>query len=647
MSATTTGTRSIACLHGGECAPDEVRAWVINRYYYQSRIPMKDAAFMSRVESPALRRAWRKRIEDHDGTEGREGGIVRWLRLAEAVGLDPDYVASCRGVLPATRFAVDAYVRFVREASLLEAVAASLTELFAPKIHAERIEGLLKHYAFADDRSLAYFRNRLREAREDVAFGLAFVLDRADTAEKQDAAAAALEFKTDVLWAQLDALWGAYPRAGAHPAGRMAPGRGHARGGGMSVPTEAVPALPRGVRVHEDRVRGMTVLLAPERVVKLDAIGAAILAEADGHHAVRHHRRDASPPATARPRRRSRPMRPASSRASPSGACWRSRAMRPNPPMAMLAELTHRCPLSCPYCSNPVELSRKDSELSTDAWIATFREAAALGVLHVHLSGGEPASRPDLVPLVAAARDAGLYTNLITSGIGLTERRVAELDAAGLDHVQLSIQGTDAAMADRVGGYRGGFARKMQVASWVHATGLPLTVNAVMHKQNLDRLEETIELAVTLGARRLEVATVQFHGWAALNRAALMPTRAQAMRAREIVLAARERLRGTLVIDYVPADHHAALPEGLHGRLGLHRPQRHPRRHRAAVPRRPDHPGPRLRARRLPPAQGDLGDRACLHGLPRHRLDAGALPLLRAQDRRFRRLPLPGHGARR
>jgi PqqA peptide cyclase len=238
---------------------------------------------------------------------------------------------------------------------------------------------------------------------------------------------------------------------------------------------------------------------------------------------------------------------------------------RPSPPMAMLAELTHRCPLSCPYCSNPVELSRKHAELSTDAWIAAFREAAALGVLHVHLSGGEPASRPDLVPLVTAARDAGLYTNLITSGIGLTERRVAELDAAGLDHVQLSIQGTDAAMADRVGGYRGGFARKMQVAGWVHTTGLPLTVNAVMHKQNLDRLEETIEIAVTLGARRLEVATVQFHGWAALNRAALMPTRAQAMRAREIVLAARERLRGTLVIDYVPADHHARYPKACMG----------------------------------------------------------------------------------
>jgi pyrroloquinoline-quinone synthase len=215
-----------ALLHGGGCTPDQVRAWVVNRYYYQSRIPMKDAAFMSRVEDPALRRAWRKRIEDHDGTAEGEGGIARWLRLAEAVGLDPAYVASARGVLPTTRFAVDAYVRFVREATLLEAVAASLTELFAPKIHAERIEGLLKHYAFADDRSLAYFKRRISEARDDVAFGLAFVLDYADTAEKQDAAAAALIFKTDVLWSQLDALHGAYVLDAGIPPGAWRPGEG-------------------------------------------------------------------------------------------------------------------------------------------------------------------------------------------------------------------------------------------------------------------------------------------------------------------------------------------------------------------------------------------------------------------------------------
>ncbi len=215
-------------LHGGKCNQNQVQAWVINRYYYQSHIPLKDAAFMSRVDDPALRRAWRSRIEDHDGTSENEGGINRWLRLAEAVGLDRNYVASEKGVLPATKFAVDAYVRFVRDKSLLEAVAASLTELFAPKIHANRIEGLLTHYDFADDSSLAYFKNRLKEAPKDVAFGLAWVLDHADTSEKQDAAAAALEFKTDVLWSQLDALHSAYVEPARIPPGAWRPGDGQA-----------------------------------------------------------------------------------------------------------------------------------------------------------------------------------------------------------------------------------------------------------------------------------------------------------------------------------------------------------------------------------------------------------------------------------
>ena len=144
------------------------------------------------------------------------------------MGLDPDYVASTKGVLPATKFAVDAYVRFVRDKTLLEAVAASLTELFAPKIHADRIEGLLKNYDFADDSSLSYFRNRLKEAPQDVAFGLSWVLDHADTAEKQDQAAAALIFKTDVLWSQLDALYGAYVEPGRIPPGAWMPGEGMA-----------------------------------------------------------------------------------------------------------------------------------------------------------------------------------------------------------------------------------------------------------------------------------------------------------------------------------------------------------------------------------------------------------------------------------
>jgi PqqA peptide cyclase len=238
------------------------------------------------------------------------------------------------------------------------------------------------------------------------------------------------------------------------------------------------------------------------------------------------------------------------------------------PPVAMLAELTHRCPLSCPYCSNPIELARVDAELATEDWIGAFRQAAALGVLQLHLSGGEPASRRDLVALVAAAREAGLYTNLITSGVGLTERRLEELDAAGLDHVQLSLQGTYAAMADRIGGYRGGFERKMKLAEWIGRIGFPLTLNFVMHRRNMAQLPGAIELALAIGARRIEVATVQFHGWAERNRGALMPTRAQAAEAAATVAEARARLKGRLVIDYVPADYHASYPKPCMGGWG-------------------------------------------------------------------------------
>lgn len=206
-------------LHGGGCSSQQVRAWVINRYYYQSRIPLKDAAFLSRCEDPDLRRAWRSRIEAHDGGVTDGGGIRRWLKLAEAVGLDPDFVASCNGVLPATRFAVDAYVRFVRDMPLLDAVAASLTELFAPRIHSERIAGLFKHYDFANDVSVSYFRQRLVEAPKDVAFGLNWVLNNADTLEKQRAAENALIFKTNVLWCQLDALYLAYVEPKLPPPG--------------------------------------------------------------------------------------------------------------------------------------------------------------------------------------------------------------------------------------------------------------------------------------------------------------------------------------------------------------------------------------------------------------------------------------------
>jgi len=212
-------------LHSGECQMVEVQAWVINRWYYQSRIPMKDAAFISRCTDPDLRRAWRSRIEDHDGGTEEGGGLRRWLRLAEAVGLDPDYVASAEGVLPATRFAVDAYIRFVREEPLVAAVASSLTELFAPAIHGRRIEGLLQHYAFANTDSIAYFQHRLTEAPKDVEFTLRWVLDHAKTAEDQDRAVAALIFKTNVLWAQLDALTHAYVEDNIPP-GAWSPAQG-------------------------------------------------------------------------------------------------------------------------------------------------------------------------------------------------------------------------------------------------------------------------------------------------------------------------------------------------------------------------------------------------------------------------------------
>lgn len=214
-----------AKLHGGELDRGQVRAWILNRWYYQSRIPIKDATILSRCEDPALRREWRSRIEEHDGGPGNEGGIARWIVLAEAVGLDPEYMTSCRGLLPATRFAGDAYVHFVRERSLLEAVASSLTELFAPRIHKQRIAGLLKHYDFANEKTLAYFERRLTEAPKDVAFGLSWVLREARTLEQQEQVCQALLFKTSMLWAQLDALHHAYVEPGLIPPGCYDPAR--------------------------------------------------------------------------------------------------------------------------------------------------------------------------------------------------------------------------------------------------------------------------------------------------------------------------------------------------------------------------------------------------------------------------------------
>ena len=238
------------------------------------------------------------------------------------------------------------------------------------------------------------------------------------------------------------------------------------------------------------------------------------------------------------------------------------------PPVGLLAEVTHRCPLRCPYCSNPLELTRVAQELDTATWARVFREAADLGVLQLHLSGGEPLARRDIVELVAAASQAGLYTNLITSGVLLDAPRMAALAAAGLDHVQLSIQDTEAASADRIGGMAGGHAKKLEAARLVHDAGLPLTLNAVVHRRNLDHLPDMIAMALEFGAGRLEVAHVQYYGWALANRAALLPTRAQLDAATATVEAARIAHQGRLVIDYVIPDYYAARPKACMGGWG-------------------------------------------------------------------------------
>jgi len=210
-------------LHGGKLDRGQVQAWALNRYYYQSRIPLKDASLIARADDPALRREWRRRLADHDGDAPGSGGIARWLALTDGLGLDRDYVVSARGVLPATKFAVDAYVRFVREKSLLEAVASSLTELFAPKIIEKRVSGMLASYDFIDETTLAYFNARLTQAPRDADFALDYVKREARTPEQQQAVLGALLFKCDVLWAQLDAVHHAYVAPGHVPPGAFAP----------------------------------------------------------------------------------------------------------------------------------------------------------------------------------------------------------------------------------------------------------------------------------------------------------------------------------------------------------------------------------------------------------------------------------------
>jgi pyrroloquinoline quinone biosynthesis protein E len=241
-------------------------------------------------------------------------------------------------------------------------------------------------------------------------------------------------------------------------------------------------------------------------------------------------------------------------------------------PYALLAEITYRCPLHCPYCSNPVAASlcesprrpqgggHSDTELSTDEWTRVIREAAALGVLQIGFSGGEPLVRRDLTDLVRAAREANLYTNLITSGIGLDDERVLALRNAGLDSVQLSFQSDNTDLADEIAGARA-HQHKLEAAERIRAARIPLSLNFVIHRRNIGRLAQMIALAESLSAERVELANVQFYGWAFLNRAALLPTREQVVRAREIATAAKARLAGKIDIFYVLPDYYETRPK--------------------------------------------------------------------------------------
>ena len=228
-------------------------------------------------------------------------------------------------------------------------------------------------------------------------------------------------------------------------------------------------------------------------------------------------------------------------------------------PYALLAEVTYQCPLHCPYCSNPTKM-RSDRELTTDEWGRVIREAAGLGVLQIGFSGGEPLVRRDLAELVQGAREVRLYTNLITSGVGLDENRARELRDAGLDSVQLSFQSDHVDLADEIAGAHA-HQRKLDAAAIIRAAGISLSLNFVIHRRNIDRLPQIIELTETLSAGRVELANVQFYGWAFLNRAALLPTREQVARAREVASAAKTRLAGKIDVFYVLPDYYEARPK--------------------------------------------------------------------------------------
>jgi pyrroloquinoline quinone biosynthesis protein E len=236
-------------------------------------------------------------------------------------------------------------------------------------------------------------------------------------------------------------------------------------------------------------------------------------------------------------------------------------------PLALIAELTHRCPLHCVYCSNPLELQSRSNELSTEIWSRVFREAAELGVLQADFTGGEPLARPDIVDLVRAARAAGLYVNLITSGLPLDEAKLAALVEAGLDHIQLSFQGAREETANEISGTKS-HAQKLRVLEWLKQHRVAVTLNFVIHRRNIDQLAEMAALAEPSSATRIEFANVQYYGWAFANRESLLPTREQLDESMAVIKREQERLQGRIRVEYVVPDYYAKYPKPCMGGWG-------------------------------------------------------------------------------
>ena len=331
-------------------------------------------------------------------------------------------------------------------------------------------------------------------------------------------------------------------------------------------------------------------------------------------------------------------------------------------PYALLAEITYRCPLHCPYCSNPVTVesavpsgeqaeptalrtahtTANNGELTTEEWKRVIREAAALGVLQIGFSGGEPLARRDLAELIRAAREAKLYTNLITSGIGLDDDRVRALRDAGLDSIQLSFQSDESSLADEIAGARA-HERKLDVAAKIRAAGIPLSLNFVIHRRNIDRLPQIIDLTEALGAERVELANVQFYGWAFRNRAALLPTREQVDRARDIATAAKARLAGKIDIFYVLPDYYETRPKPCLNGWGQRYLTVNPIGDVLPCPTASSAiPDLRFENVRAHASRLDLARIGKLQPIPWNGMDAGAVPKLSAKRNRFRWLPLSG-----